>query len=217
MLSAASQSEPITRLLNAMHTGEDAVLARLFHFYAHHLRRIAESSLGQFERRVSDEDDLLAEVLGEFLMDGREGALPPFLSREDALNMLCVRVQQRARNIVRDAHCQKRGGGKVRGDSVFGGIGRKPDSRGFDRLPAPDVAVDRPLLLAEEVAGLHARFLACLSPHLAPVARLWLQGLTPAEIQAELQISQTSVYRKLNRILERFEQVFPGSQPGSVL
>lgn len=216
MSSNVCQAEPITRWLWRMERGDQSTLSRLFQFYHHQLLRVAQTALGNHNRRVADEDDLVAEVLGEFFLDGLAGDLPLLKSREDALWMLWSRVQCRARNMVRDANRQCRGGGRVRGDSVFRDLSAD-GGRGFDQLPGTNPPVDECLILQEELAELHGRFLDCLGPALAPTAQLWLQGQTPAQIAEEVGISISSVYRKLRRILEQFEQVFPGAQPGFTL
>ncbi len=73
--------------------------------------------------------------------------------------------------------------------------------------------MDAHLIFLEELGELQERFLGCLSPSLVGTAELWLQGRTPLQIAENAGVSLSSVYRKLGRILERFEQVFPGTRP----
>ncbi len=95
--------EPITRWLQRMDSTDNTTLSRLFRFYHGQLLTVARAALRNHNCRVVDEDDLVAEVLGDFFRDGQSGDLPVMQSREDALRMLWSRVQKRARNVVRDA------------------------------------------------------------------------------------------------------------------
>jgi len=208
--------EPITRWLQRMDSTDNTTLSRLFRFYHGQLLTVARAALRNHNCRVVDEDDLVAEVLGDFFRDGQSGDLPVMESREDALRMLWSRLQKRARNVVRDANRQCRGSGRVRGDSVFRELGADHE-RGFDQLPTTSPPVDAHLIFLEELGELQERFLGCLSPSLVGKAELWLQGRTPLQIAENAGISLSSVYRKLGRILERFEQVFPGTRPEKTL
>ncbi len=59
------------------------------------------------------------QVLASFFVDLQTGKDVPLKSRTDVQRMLARRLQQRGANRVRDAHREKRGRGKVPGESVF--------------------------------------------------------------------------------------------------
>ena len=212
MSDSQSDSMAITRLLQQMAAADASVSERLFRFYHGQLRQVARRALARHNRRMEDEDDLVSMVLGEFLMAGAVGNLPILESREDALRMLWTRVSQRGKNMVRNENRARRGGGRVRGDSVLDRPSDNPVVNGFDRFPGDSPNPDAALLLAEDVAELHFRFLDCLGPLLEPAGRMWLQGCTPLQMAQELKISLASAYRKLDKILQRFEQMFPGAK-----
>jgi hypothetical protein len=217
MSDPQSQSQAITQLLQQLGSADATVNERLFRFYRCQLQEAARNALAGHNRRVEDEEDLLSVVLGDFLMAGAGGLIQVPDSREDVLRMLWVRVYQRARNMVRDEHRQRRGGGRVRGDSVFGNPDNEDYEGGFDCFPDDSPLPEEAVLLAENVAELHQRFFDCLGPVLEPVGRLWLQGYTPTEIANQLNVGLSSAYRKLDKILVRFEQIFPGAKPPRTL
>ena len=212
MSDPQSQSQAITQLLQQLGSADATVNERLFRFYRGQLQQAARNALAGHNRRVEDEDDLISIVLAEFLMAGAGGHISIPGSREDVLRMLWVRVHQRAKNMVRDDHRKRRGSGRVRGDSVFGNPDDEDFKGGFDRFADDSPLPEEALLLAESVAELHQRFFDCLGPVLEPVGRLWLQGYTPTEIADHLNVGLSSAYRKLDRILLRFERVFPGAK-----
>ncbi|MFN9374287.1 MAG: ECF-type sigma factor [Planctomycetaceae bacterium] len=207
-----SQSLTITHLLHQLSSEDVTVHARLFRFYHAQLLQIARKSLTGSRRRVQDEEDLVSIVLAEFLMTGPGGPIEVVGSREDVLWMLWARIQKRGRNMVRDERRQRRGRGRVRGDSVLGYPDDDHPNGGFDQFPGKSPLPEEAMALADNIAELHQRFFDCLGPVLEPVARLWLQGCTPAEIADQLDIGLSSTYRKLDKILLRFEQVFPGAK-----
>ena len=207
-----SQSLTITQLLRQLGSDDATVHARLFRFYHQQLQHVARPAVKGSLRRVQDEEDLVSIVLADFLMTGPGGPMAEVGSREDVLWMLWARVHQRASNMVRDERRKRRGWGRVRGDSVLGYPDDKNSNGGFDQFPGNSPLPEEAVVLADNIAELHQRFFDCLGPALEPVARLWLQGCTPTEIANHLDVGLSSAYRKLDKILLRFEQVFPGAK-----
>lgn len=202
----------ITAMLKRLPERDPDVFDRLFRFYLDSLRDLASRRLRNANRRVRDEEDLAAEVLADFLMQGGDGLLPEMQSREDVLRMLAKRIRQRAINHVRDGKAQKRGGGLVAGESVLG----SPDNSGFggglasfpDDAPAPDA----PLIAVEELESVHKRVQQTLKdPQLIRYFELWAEGSGWNQMAEEFQVSRATVFRKLERIVGQLEREF--SQP----
>ena len=98
----------------------------------------------------------------------------------------------------RDAGRQKRGDGKVRGESVFGGTDDAPE-RGIGNVlghePTPEIAA----VAAEECQ----RLLALLpNDTLRDVAQRKLEGYTNEEIADQLQCAPRTIERRLQKIRE---------------
>lgn len=213
VVESSSRSEltgTITRLVRRLPERNADVSQALFDFLMTRLEHVARARIAKTKQRFHDEEDLLAEVIGEFLMAGEQGELPPLGSREDVLKMLSYRLQQRAANMHRNETAAIRGGGQVRGDSAIGLSGSTDHPRGFDSFPgiSPDPG-DR-LLRAEDLQEIYREIEAALDdPSLFRVYQLWGNGLTKDQIGQEIGLGQASVYRKLALILERLQSVYP--------
>lgn len=213
VVDSSSRSEltgTITRLVRRLPERDADVAQALFAFLMARLERVARARLANMQRRIHDEDDLLAEVIGEFLIQGEQGELPPLESREDMLKMLSYRLQQRAANMHRNETAAIRGGGLVQGDSAVSLNDSPEKPKGFDSLPGFSPAPEDRLLRAEDLQAVYREIEAALDdPSLFRVYQLWGNGLTKDQISEEIGLGQASVYRKLALILERLQSVYP--------
>ncbi len=189
---------------------QPSVSQALFEFLMSRLEGVARKRLAATRRRVEDEEDLLGEVIGEFLMAGEQGQLPPLQSREDVLKMLSRRLQQRAANMHRDENVELRGGGAVRGDSALGWGQNARERAGFDNLAGDSPRPEDRLLRADDLREIYSEIERTLNDEaLFRVYTLWGSGLTKEQIGEAIQLSPSSVYRKLAMILERLRQAYP--------
>lgn len=200
----------ITRLVRRLPDRQPSVSQALFEFLMSRLAGVARKRLATARRRVEDEDDLLGEVIGEFLMAGEQGQLPTLKSREDVLKMLSRRLQQRAANMHRDQKAEFRGGGDVRGDSALGWNPGANKRAGFDNLAGDSPRPDDRLLRADDLREIYGEIERTLNDEaLFRVYTLWGSGLTKEEIGKAIELSPSSVYRKLEMILDRLRQAYP--------
>jgi hypothetical protein len=197
----------VTVLLREAKLGKADAFEQLFQFYFGQLLQIAQHRLGSSgNRRVADEEDLAIQVLATFFVDLQDGKDVPIVSRTDVLRMLSRRLQQRAANQKRDAMREKRGEGKVSGESVFrDGMGQF-DPAGINQIADPKAADPRgddPL----QVFGLfHQRLLDSLNdPLTRSIASMWLAGDSAEKIVSESGRSRPTVYRKLKLIRETWQ------------
>lgn len=212
-MDSQSQSEitgTITRLVRRLPEREPDVSQALFEFLMVKLERLAQARLATAQKRVQNEEDLLGEVIGEFLVAGEQGRLPPIQCREDVLKMLSRRLQQRAANIHRYENAEIRGGGEERGDSALGWGNSDSGPAGFDNLPGHSPSPDSRLLRADDLREIYAAIETALGDQsLFRVYTLWATGLTKEEISREIGFSPSSVYRKLELILSRLQEAYP--------
>lgn len=208
--SRSEISGTITRLVRRLPDRNSDVSQALFEFLMTQLEGVARARLAKAKKRTQDEEDLLGEVIGEFLVAGEKGALPPIQSREDVLKMLSRRLRQRAANIHRYENAEIRGGGQERGDSALGWGTSESGQAGFDHLPGDAPSPDSRLLRAEDLQEIYAAIEKALGDSaLFHVYTLWGSGLTKEEISREIDRSPSSVYRKLELILQRLREAFP--------
>lgn len=201
-------SGSITRLIRMLPNSDHHSARRLFDFYRDRLVALARKRLGDADRRFRDEDDIVGEVLAQFLLDGGHGQLPLINNRTDVLRMLYQRINLRVKNHVRDANRLKRGGGKVANESALAAPEGQP-SFGLDSLPGESRPPDAVLIDLEELQSLNERIIQCLpDDKLRNFADCWLQGLVPSEIAKQLKVSQSTVYRKMDVVLEALRREF---------
>lgn len=202
----------ITRLVRRLPERNADVTQALFEFLMARLERQARTRLANAKKRVRDEEDLLGEVIGEFLIAGEKGALPAIQSREDVLKMLSRRLQQRAANFHRHENQAIRGGGNVDGDSALGWGDDASGQVGFDKLPGDSPSPDDRLLRAEDLQEVYGEIQEAINDdNLFHIYKLWGSGLTKQEISHEIELSPSSVYRKLELILQRLQDAYPQS------
>src|SRR5262245_38056526 len=119
-------------------------------------RAVAKQSLRSTPLRYADEEDVLLSACWHFCLGVLNGAIPSDLDPARQQRLLNRMVRQKAIDYVRRFHADKRGGGKVRGDSAFerpndpnaGGIDQVPDKT-VDGLTAAMMEQNKEILLAE--------------------------------------------------------------------
>ncbi len=106
-------------------------------------------------------------------------------------------------NYIRHETSQKRGGGSVRGESVFLNAATGSLAGGLDQIVADEPSPEMLAILEEQ----HQRLLELLADDtLREIAIGRMQGETNEEIAAGLKLSVRSVERKLNLIRESWQR-----------
>ncbi len=106
------------------------------------------------------------------------------------------------RDYVRFDRRQKRGGGDVRGESIFGKPGESLNP-GMNAVSGNELAPDLTLLVAEE----SQRMLAGLKDDTLAQIAIWkMDGLTDQEVADKLNCAVRTVERKVARIRETWSR-----------
>jgi RNA polymerase sigma factor (sigma-70 family) len=159
---------------------------------------VARRKLGSSPRRVKDEEDVVISAMESFYAGAAQGRFPDLRDRDGLWPLLVMITARKAYNQVRDERAQKRGGGRVRGDSVWVGWGVDEEDAqladfAFDDKPTPEMAAE----LSEECS----RLLNLLpDDSMRRIAELKLQGSTTHEIATQLGISPRTLERRLQSI-----------------
>src|SRR5262249_33327625 len=127
---------------------------------------------------------------------------PQLSDRDNLWPLLIVIAERKVADLINRERCQKRGGGKVKGESALG----RPDSSSCpgigqvqDRQPNQELAVE----LAEELRPL----LAVLNDEELRLVAVWkLESCSTREIAAKLGCVPRTVERKLRLIRKRWKQ-----------
>ena len=195
----------ITRLFEELKAGNHKAAEELWAIYFNRLVAVARMRLGQAPKRVADEEDIALSVFNDLCVGAARGNFAEHVRRDDLWRLLLHLTNHKMVNYVRRETRLKRGGGEVRGESVFLNPATHSAARGLDQVvchePTPE------MLVALEEQNRH--LLALLPDNtFRQIAVSRLQGDSNEEIASQLQLSVRSVERKLNRIRECWQREF---------
>jgi DNA-directed RNA polymerase specialized sigma24 family protein len=165
--------------------------------------QVAKKRLEGTPRRVADEEDVASSVL-RCLCDGAaKGRFDEIVNHDDLWRLLLTMTRQKCVDHIRMQTREKRGGGKVRGESAMMPAGGQP-APGFDGLVGEDPTPEYLAQVDEEFQSL----LAAL-PDQVPrqVVLLRMEGWTIDEIALELGISNHAVRRKLKLVRRIWQEL----------
>jgi DNA-directed RNA polymerase specialized sigma24 family protein len=169
--------------------------------------RLAQRKLpGQFRRAV-DEEDIALSAFKSFCLGVEQGRFPRLEDRDDLWRLLVVITARKAHAQVRYHGRQKRGGGKVVGESVFQPAGdESPEAAGIEQVlgeePTPEFAAQ----VAEECQ----RLIGLLGDEaLRSIALLKMEGYTVDEIAVRVGCAKRSVERRLQIIRKTWADATP--------
>ncbi len=191
------ESEEVGDLLPRIAEGNDEAVEALWNRYFESLVRVAGRKLeGMAQRAVSDEDVALSALMS--FVDGiRRHKFDGLRNQNELWKLLVTITARKATGYRRKAFAEKRGGGRVRGESVF--VGTKPEAEreaGIGQVigtcPTPEMA-NMVVENCREMLGL-------LEPKSRQIALWTLEGYAPAEIAERLDCARRTVERKLERI-----------------
>lgn len=164
----------------------------LWRQYYERLVRYARTRLGTLPRRDADEEDVALSAMKSFYRGWSEGRFPQINDPDDLWKLLLTITARKANKRIRYQRAEKRGSGKVRGESVFG-----DSATGLDEVLAAGPSAEE----AEQIVSQCEEMLELLPDEsLARIAVLKLEGFTNEEIADQLQCALRTVERKLFRV-----------------
>ena len=185
----------ISQLLAKLSDGDSQAAEELWKHCFDRVSQIARNRLSPAFRRVTDEEDVAVSVMESLFRGVTDGKYPELKTRDGLWRLLFTMTARKAINSVAAQKAQKRGGGKVRGESIF--IAADGHSGGFDRFAGGTGAPSVIAMVTEEAE----RMLTSLNDEtLERVAALKLEGYSNMEIATELQCNVRTVERHLQRI-----------------
>jgi DNA-directed RNA polymerase specialized sigma24 family protein len=189
------QPESVTFWLERLKSGDRDAVPQLWERYFPRLIRLARRRLEGSPRRAADEEDVVLSAFNSFCQRVEEGRFPQLEDRTDLWRLLAVITSRKALKQAEANRRVKRGGGQVRGESVF--MGAAEEQAGIhgvaDEQPTPEFAVQ----MAEEIGRLLDRL---NDPKLCEMALLKLEGYSNEEIAVRLQCALRTVERRLRGI-----------------
>lgn len=191
-----------TQWLNLLKLGDQDAATPLWNSYFHRLLALARKKLSSNPVRAADEEDVVLSAFQSFCEGAAKGKFERLENRDDLWQVLAVITTRKAFRQMSLERAQKRGGGQVRGESVF--ASRKEDD---PACGIQDVATGGPTpefmaIADEEMENLLSRL---PDPALREIALAKLEGYTNEEIADSISRHPRSVERKLQLIRKHWQ------------
>jgi DNA-directed RNA polymerase specialized sigma24 family protein len=182
--------------------GDSQAIGQLWQCYFERLVGLARQKLAGVPRRAADEEDVALSAFASFCRAAQAGRFPDLADRQGLWRLLIRLTAEKAVDQARREGRLKRGGGRVRGESVFGHGGSSSTDQGLAQIigdvPTPEFAA----MVAEQCA----RLLQQLDDDLRPVALAKMEDCTNEEIAKHFRCSLSTVERSLRLIRKIWQQ-----------
>jgi RNA polymerase sigma factor (sigma-70 family) len=189
--------QSVTHWIGELKAGHETAANELWNRFYARLIGLARQKLRAAPKRVVDEEDVVISAFETFFRRTQEGQFPRLDDSDDLWQLLVAITERKAINQLRNQARIKRGGGKVRGESVFGRGDHEDLPPGLDRQPGVEPTPDMAALLAEDLRLLLERL---TDEELRQIALLKLEGSTHPEIAAKTGRSLPTIERRLRLI-----------------
>jgi RNA polymerase sigma factor (sigma-70 family) len=198
----------VTRWLGQLQAGEQAAAQQLWERYFRRLVGLARKKLRGSPRRAADEEDVALSAFDSFCRGLEQGRFPQLDDRNNLWKVLVLITVRKAIDLRQHETRQKRGGGKVVGESALDGLhGPDDGGAGIEQV----IGAEPTPALAAQMADDLRRLLRMLpNDELRVIARLKLEGCTNAEIADRLDRAEVTVERRLSVIRSLWNRSAPG-------
>jgi RNA polymerase sigma factor (sigma-70 family) len=203
----------VIRWMEQVQAGDEEAAEQIWNDYYRRLMGLARLKLGGSPRRVGDEDDVVVNALDSFFRAARDDRFDRLQDRSDLWRVLAMLVARKAARQIEYQMRQKRGGGQVRGESVF--IAADDSSpAGLENMAGEEnMAGD---YIVEMQESLEQLLDLLPDDEYRAVANMRMEGHSNEEIAEKLGCTERTVERRLQRIREIWEQAAaePGEESG---
>jgi DNA-directed RNA polymerase specialized sigma24 family protein len=187
----------ITHWIRQLKEGDPQASQKLWERYFRRLVQLAHGKLRSFPRRAADEEDVALSAFQSFCAGVAKGRFPQLHDRNDLWQILVVLAGWKVRDLKKREQAAKRGGGRLRGESVFDAAPGSSQHVGIGQVAGDEPTPEFAASLAEE----YERLLNQLGDDtLRQIALLKLEGYTNEEIAERLGYVVRTVERKLGYI-----------------
>jgi DNA-directed RNA polymerase specialized sigma24 family protein len=194
----------VTYWLSQLKAGDPAAAQPLWERYFTQLVHLARGKLRGSRPRGGDEEDVALSAFDSFCQGVAQGRFPQLSDRNNLWSLLVTLTARKAIDLVEYEGRQKRGGGRVGGEST---LPKAPtDGRALEQV----VGREPTPAFAAQVAEECQRLLGLLgNTGLHEIARWKMEGYTNGEIARKLSCAEVTVERRLRLIRKCWEQELP--------
>jgi DNA-directed RNA polymerase specialized sigma24 family protein len=197
-------SRSVTYWLRQLEAGDPAAARPLWERYFTRLVRLARDKLRGARPRAADEEDVALSAFDSFCRGAAQGRFPRLDDRNNLWGVLFTLTARKAVDLLEHEGRQKRGGGRVGGEST---LPASPDGgHGLDQVVGPEPTPAFAAQVAEECRRLLGKL---DEPELRDVALWKMEGHTNAEIAHKLGCAEVTVARRLRLIRKTWEREAP--------
>ena len=186
-----------TALLDLVRAGDEQAIATLWENYFQKLVRVAAKRLPANLKRSGDEEDIALSAFHSFIAGIRRDQYPDLSGPDNLWGLLITLTSRKAHAHLRHQTRQKRGGGSVRGESVFMDSANMDRGGGIGGVGSNGQSADIHAELAEACEGLLDQL---GDEQLRQIAVMRMDGYLVNEIAENLTISKRAVERRLQLI-----------------
>lgn len=195
----------VTVWLKAVENGDEEATTQLWNYCFPRLLGYSRKKLPEHLRRVLDEEDVALSAFKSFYMAANRGAFPNLENRDELWKLLLCIAGRKAQSYVRHQLREKRGGGQVRGESIFiqEGSSLSGSGQGIDNFAGKAIPHDVLTQFTDDVTHL----LDMLKDEtIKTIALLRIEGYTVEEIANRLECGKRSVERRLKLIRQTWAE-----------
>ena len=194
--------EEVTQWIVRLSNGDEPAAQALWDEYFDKLVRYARRKLEGLPRRAADEEDVALSAMQSFCRGMMARRFQKVEDRDDLWKLLVTITARKATAQKRRHFAEKRGGGRVRGESIFlPDQGSEESNAGIGEVLGTEPTPELANMVAEDCRQL----LDTLGDEsLRQIAVLTLEGYTTSEIAERLGCVRRTVERKLERIRDKW-------------
>ena len=121
-LSNDDSDVQISVWIERLAAGDQRAPEVIWHQYFEKIQRFAKRRLRDMPRRSADEQDVALSAFNSFFQAAKEDKFPKLNDRDDLWKLLITITARKVSAQQRKHFAEKRGGGRVSGESVFGSL-----------------------------------------------------------------------------------------------
>ena len=195
--SPQGAADTFADLIDRVRDGDEAAITHLWENYFQQLVRVAARRLPQNLRRTGDEEDIALSAFHSFIAGVRDDRFPDLSGPDNLWGLLITLTGRKVNAHLRHHTRQKRGGGNVRGESVFIKPGGEPTGGGIGGVSGESESADIRAELAEACDTLLTQL---DDEQLKQIAVMRMDGYLVDEIAGAMELSKRAVERRLQLI-----------------